>query len=220
LAQLERHVLGWDRGPDLLSDLIPRIYLDFLRGGSHEPLVSIFRHNQMDLRGLAALSCRVLSLLADPETCGRDALELYGVSRIYERRGELKRARKLYECSIASSLPAETDRAARTSLARLAKREGDYTLARELWGKILGSSIGGLEAYEQLAIYHEHHAREPQRAVEVTRQALTELRRAHRLGTIAAGAYQQAKGRFEHRLARLERKSGQTLLKALVLPGV
>ena len=44
------------------------------------------------------------------------------------------RARKLYEQSIAlAELPAETDRAARRSLARLAKREGDLTLARDLW---------------------------------------------------------------------------------------
>ncbi len=219
LAELEREVLGWDRGADLLSDLIPRIYLDFLRGGPPEPLVPILRHNQMDLRGLAALSCRVLSLLADPEKCGLDALELYGVSRICERRGELKRARKLYECSIASSLPAETDRAARASLARVAKREGDYILACELWEKSLGASREGLDAYEQLAIYHEHHARELQRALEITRQGLAELRRAYRLGTIAVGAYRQHKAKFEHRLTRLERKSRLTLLDPLVLRG-
>ena len=33
LSELERHVLGWDRGADLLSGLIPQIYFDFLRGG-------------------------------------------------------------------------------------------------------------------------------------------------------------------------------------------
>jgi uncharacterized protein len=33
LSQLERHVLGWDRGADMPSELIPRIYLDFVRGG-------------------------------------------------------------------------------------------------------------------------------------------------------------------------------------------
>ena len=33
LSQLERHVLGWDRGADVPSELIPRIYLDFVRGG-------------------------------------------------------------------------------------------------------------------------------------------------------------------------------------------
>jgi tetratricopeptide (TPR) repeat protein len=215
LAQLERHVLGWDRGEDVMSELIPRLYTDFVRGGPPEPLVPIFRHNQMDLRGLAGLSCRVLSLLADAETCGRHALELYGVSRLCERRGDLARARKLYEQSIASVLPAATDRAARRSLARLAKREGDFTFAQELWKSTLGNSREGFEAYEQLAIYYEHHAGEPQNAASLARQALAELRRANRLGTIAPGAYRQGKARFEHRLARLERKAGGTLLEGL-----
>jgi hypothetical protein len=58
--------------------------------------------NQMDLRGLAALSSRILSLLSDAEDLGQDGLELFGVSRICERRGEHTRARNLYEKSIAS----------------------------------------------------------------------------------------------------------------------
>ena len=40
---------------DVMSELIPSIYFDFLRGGPPEPLVPIFYHNQMDLRGLAGL---------------------------------------------------------------------------------------------------------------------------------------------------------------------
>ena len=125
--------MGWDRGADLLSGLIPQIYFDYLRGGPPERLVPVLNHNQMDLRGLAALSSRILSLLSDAETLGQDGLELFGVSRICEKRGEHTRARKLYEKSIASVLPTETDRAARRSLARLAKREGDFDLACELW---------------------------------------------------------------------------------------
>jgi hypothetical protein len=215
LAELERHVLGWNRGADVMSELIPQIYFDFLCGGSPEPLVPVFQHNQMDLRGLAALSSRVISLLAEPEKRGQDALELYGVSRICERRGETKRARKLYERSIASTLPPETDRAARRSLARLAKREGDFSLARNLWEGMTGNSHEGFEAYEQLAIYYEHRAGEPSRAAAVARKALAELRRANRLGTIAPVNYRQSSARFEQRLARLERKAGRTLLDAI-----
>jgi uncharacterized protein YprB with RNaseH-like and TPR domain len=211
LAELERHVLGWNRGADMMSELIPQIYFDFLRGGPPEPLVPIFHHNQMDLRGLAGLAGRVVSLLADPESRGQDALELFGVSRICERRGETSRARKLYERSVAAELPAETDRAAKRSLARLAKREGDFTQARELWEGIAGNSREGFEAYEQLAIYFEHHAREPHRAAAIMRKALAELRGANRLGTIAATAYRVSRTRFEHRLARLDRKAGQSL---------
>jgi hypothetical protein len=83
---------------------------------------------------------------------GQDGLELFGGSRICEKGGEDARARKLYEESIASFLPAETDREARRSLARLAKREGDFDLACELWRDALGNSRHGYEAYEQLAI--------------------------------------------------------------------
>ena len=214
LSQLERYVLGWDRGADVVAELIPRIYLDFVRAGHAEPLVPVFHHNQMDLRGLAGLSGRILSLLGDEEPTSQDGLELYGVSRICERRGEVKRARKLYEQSIASVLPTETDRAARTALARLAKRDGDLALACELWESTLGNSREGYEAYEQLTIYYEHEAREPRQALAIAREAVAQLRRANQAGTIAAVEYRRIKARFEHRLLRLERKTGRTLLDA------
>jgi uncharacterized protein len=211
LSELERHVLGWDRGPDMMSDLIPNIYFDFLRGGSPEPLVPIFLHNQMDLRGLAGIAARVLSLLADPEASGHDALELYGVSRICERRGETIRARTLYTRSIAAELPEETGRAARRAVARLAKRAGDFPAACSLWEDMLGNSREGLEAYEQLAMHYEHRTREPHLAVDVVRKALAELRRADKLGTIASASHRQQKDRFEKRLARIELKIGRTV---------
>jgi len=221
LSQLERHVLGWDRGADLVSDLIPRIYLDFVRGAPPERLIPVFHHNQMDLRGLAGLSSRILSLLSDAETQGQDGLELFGVSRICEKRGDAIRARKLYEQSIASALPIETDRAARRSLARLAKRDGDFARACELWKCALGNSRQGYEAYEQMAIYHEHKARDPHQAREVVLQALEELRRANHTGAITPGAYREIRARFEHRMVRLERKSRGPLLDVLAaeLPG-
>jgi uncharacterized protein len=215
LAELERHVLGWNRGTDVMSELIPSIYYDFLRGGPPEPLVPVFLHNQMDLRGLAGLSARVLSVLAQPETAGRDALEVFGVSRICERRGEAGRARVLYQRSIAgAALPPEADRVARRALAKLAKREGDFLLARELWEKMAGDSKEGWEAFEELAIYYEHRAREPGEAVKVVRKALAGLRKANRVGTIAPGIYRRARAKFELRLARLERKAGQKVLEA------
>ncbi|MGA2960835.1 MAG: ribonuclease H-like domain-containing protein [Candidatus Korobacteraceae bacterium] len=214
LSQLERHVLGWDRGADLASELIPGIYLDFIRGGHADALVPVFHHNQMDLRGLAGLAGRILSLLGEEEPTSPDGLELYGVSRICERRGERKRARKLYEQSIVSLLPLETDRAARAALARLARRDGDFARARELWESTLGNSREGYEAYEQLAIYFEHEAHEPRQALAIAREALAQLRRANQAGMITAAVYRKTKACFEHRLARLERKLGRTLLDA------
>ncbi len=80
---------------------------------------------------------------------------------------------------------------------------------------MLDNSREGFEAYEQLAIYYERHAREPSRAAELARKAIAELCKADRLGMIAPHAYRQHRARFELRLARLERKAGGTLLNAL-----
>ena len=209
LAQLERHVLAWDRGEDLPSGQIPRIYQDFVRCGYADPLVPVFLHNQMDLRGLSALASRILTLLAEDESSASDGLELYGLSRMCERRGETSRARKLYEQTLGSELPRSEDRVARASLARLAKRDGDWARARELWESLLGNSREGYEAYEQLAVYFEHHARQPQRALSITREALAQLRRANQTRMIAAVIYRSTKNRLEHRRIRLERKLGQ-----------
>jgi uncharacterized protein YprB with RNaseH-like and TPR domain len=218
LWELERHVLGWNRGPDLVSELIPEIYFDFLRGGSPEPLVPVFLHNQMDLRGLAALSSRIVSLLAEHGREEKDGFELFGLSRICERRGETTRARKHYEQSIASSeLPLESDRAAKKSLARIAKRQGDLPLARDLWQGMLGHSREGIEAYEQLAMYYERCSAEAPRAAEISREALKALQQARRLGSMGMGTYQKLRGRFERRLARVERKAANLQLKSTVV---
>ena len=207
LAELEKHVLGWNRGADLISEMIPQFYFDYLRGGPPEPLVQIFLHNQMDLRGLAGLASRIVAVLADPQADGEDGLELFGVSRICERRGDMTRARKHYAQSLDAVLPPETDRAARRSLARLAKRGGDLPLALKLWESILGSSREGLEAYKQLAIHYEHRAREPQRAAVLVRKALAELRPSNRDVGLSAALLRRYRSDFERRLQRLDRRA-------------
>lgn len=191
---------------------IPRLYLDFVREGAADPLVPVFLHNQMDLRGLAGVAGRILALLGDESGTSEDGLELFRLSRICERRGQVNRARKLYEESIGAALPSETDRAARVAPARLAKRDGDLARARELWESLLGNSRDGYESYEQLAIYYEHQARDLPKAAAITRGALGELHRAHQLRLITPAAYHAGKANFDHRLARLERKSGTALL--------
>jgi uncharacterized protein YprB with RNaseH-like and TPR domain len=222
LTELEKHILGWDRGPDMWSAMIPQLYFDYLRGGSAEPLADVFRHNQHDLRGLAALSRKMLALLAEPEAADCVALDLFGLSRLLRRRGEMKRSRQLYERALVAGLPGELDRAARRELARLAKRERDFGRATELWGELAvgaqhSSPIAAeegvdaaLEAYEQLAMYYEHHAREPVRAASLTREALAAVGEALQAGNITTAAHRKLRARLEHRLERLTRRTSQS----------
>jgi uncharacterized protein YprB with RNaseH-like and TPR domain len=131
LGHLEERVLGaeslgWSRREDIDSALIPGIYFDYVSGRAQR-MEGIFRHNRMDLRGLAALAGRILHVLStnynaapDPE---RQALELYGVARFLGRRGEHARARRHCECALALGLPSAIVEQARQELARFARRE-------------------------------------------------------------------------------------------------
>ncbi len=216
LCELERHVLGRNRGHDIVSDLIPQIYFDFLRGGCGEQLVPVFYHNQMDLVGLAALTGRVFSLLAAPESESKDALEVYGVSRICDRRGESSRARDLYAHAIARVLPKPVDGTARAALARLAKREGDFARATSLWMELRGMSREGLEAYVELAKYFEHRMRHPERAAELIGEALTELRRSRSIDLVSPARTGRWRIDFDKRLARLRNKCSTSQNEALL----
>ena len=193
LKDLERHVLGgdsrsldWSRHDDIDSSLIPQMYFDYLRGGPAEPLVGIFRHNQMDLRGLAALAGKILALLDSGNGIAgagqaemRDPIEVLGLSRMMRNRGQSTRARELYETALRFGLPHPVERLAQRELAQLAKRELDYTRAISLWEslRIAPSSAkrketpllaedaqraleSAIDAAEQLAIYYEHRVKE------------------------------------------------------------
>jgi hypothetical protein len=216
LCELERHVLGRNRSHDIVSDLIPQIYFDFLRGGCAEQLVPVFYHNQMDLVGLAALTGRVFSLLAAPESECADALEVFGVSRICDRRGESSRARDLYAHAIARVLPKQVDGTARAALARLAKREGDFARATSLWMELRGISREGLEAYVELAKYFEHRMRRPKRAAELIAEALTELQRSRSIDFVSPARTGKWRTDLDKRLARLRNKCSTSQNEALL----
>jgi uncharacterized protein YprB with RNaseH-like and TPR domain len=250
LKDLERHVLcdegrglEWSRHDDIDSSLIPQMYFDYLRRGPAEPLAGIFRHNQMDLRGLAALAGKILMLL----DCGsgiatatqpgaHDAIDVFGLSRIMHRRGHSARARELCESALRSGLPHPVERLAQRELAQLAKREKDYTRATSLWEELRRASSpvkrkknalsveetlnvieSAIEAAEQLAIYFEHRVKRPHRAAELIRASITELRDAQCAGGIESSRAYKIEARLTRRLIRLERRcAGRTEPELLI----
>jgi hypothetical protein len=87
----------------------------------------VFRHNRMDLRGLAALAGRILQVLSieygGAAEKGLQALELYGVARFFGRRGQHTKARRCCECALDLGLPSAIADDAEQDLARFIKRE-------------------------------------------------------------------------------------------------
>src|SRR5438067_5190117 len=220
LAELERHVLdaprlGWHRENDVASALIPQFYFDYLRGGPAEPLAGVVRHNQMDLRGLAALFCKVNAMLS--ESAGildeSESLDLFGLSRFLQRRGDTRRAHTACAQALAIGLPVDIRPKAQRELALMAKRRGEHERAAEIWQDMVANSQDEVQACEQLAIYYERRVKDMDRAMEYAKLGLAKLRR-QQAGSLhgshdpylAARFVRQEKA-FKERLARLERKA-------------
>ena len=184
LVELERHVLdatrlGWRRDDDVPSSLIPQFYFDYLRGGSGQPLAGVVRHNQMDLRGLAALFGKMNSLLDSRESAfsTTDSLDLFGLSKFLYRKGEKELAHSACAYALDAGLPAEFRPQATRELAIMAKRRGEPERAASLWHELLSNPHDTVFACEQLAIHYERHTRDFARALEFAQLGLNALQR-------------------------------------------
>jgi hypothetical protein len=227
LVELERQVLdaprlGWHRENDVTSALIPQFYFDYLRGGPAEPLAGVVRHNQMDLRGLAALFCKISELLSGPSgALEMESLDLFGLSRFLQRRGEAERAHSTCAQALEIGLPPEFRPKALQELALLAKRRGQHARAAEIWQEIAGDPCDGIHACEQLAIHFERRAKDLSRAAEFAELGLAKLRRQHSSSRdpFLAARSARIEQRILHRLARLRHrmKIGAGLARPLAL---
>jgi uncharacterized protein len=215
LIELERHVLdaprlGWRRDDDVASALIPQYYFDYLRGGSAAPLAGVVRHNQMDLRGLAALFGKINALLGkeDCRTEGIESLDLFGLSRFLNRRGESHRARRACAQALDLGLSAEFSARARRDLALLASRRGEHEQAAALWQELVADSNDGIHACERLAIHFERRAKDLPKAAEFAQLALAKLRRQRTASRdpFLVSRFERLERRFLHRFERLQHR--------------
>src|SRR5208337_715470 len=184
LVELERHVLdaprlGWRREDDVPSALIPQLYFDYLRGGTAQPLAGVVKHNQMDLRGLAALFGKINSLLESRENGfgETDSLDLFGLSRFLHRKGEKDLAHSACAYALDAGLPAEFRPQATRELALMAKRRGQADHAASLWHELVADPQETILACEQLAMHYERRSRDLTRAMEFAQLGLKTLRR-------------------------------------------
>ncbi len=224
LVELERHVLdaprlGWCREDDVLSAMIPQHYFDYIRGGPAEPLAAVIRHNQMDLRGLAAILAQIEGLLTAAERSDVDveSLDLFGLSRFLHKRGERDRAHSACSQALDLGLPAEHRPKARRELAQHARRRGDHDHAVSLWQELAAEAadaseeadvIDAIYACEQLAMYHERRTKDLERATEFICLALAKVKRlrAASRSLYAAPRFDRIEEKLLNRAARLRHR--------------
>lgn len=236
LVELERHVLdaphlGWHREADVAPALIPQYYFDYLRGAPAQPLAGVVKHNQMDLRGLAALFAKINSMLENAQA-GFPAfasLELFGLSKFLHRRGKKDWAHKACSKALDLGLPEEFRPQATRELAQMARQRGERERAAALWHELLSHPQDCVLACEQLAIHYERREKNTARAMEFAELGLKKIQQEvtrSRDPYVSARVMRQEKKfvcrreRLRHRIAKDQAATRAPLLdKPAMVPG-
>jgi len=175
LSSLEAQILGTERSDEEIPGwMIPQMYFDYLRDGDARPMKRVFYHNAMDVLSMAALLNHTAQMLEAPfDFQAVHCIEQAAIARLNEALGHPDEAVQLYERSLQGDLPQELFNDTLERLALLHKRQGHFPLALPLWER--AAQEGQLFAFEELAKYYEHHARDLGQALHWTNAALAHL---------------------------------------------
>ena len=202
LVRLERDVLGLHRVGDVPGAEIPARYVGFLRSGDARGLAPVFEHNRLDLISLRVLTGMACRLVRDGVMATGGVSQAFGLGRLYENAGWTDRAVECYRVAADAPAANEAGAEALSRLAAIYRRRRRHADAAALWTRLLASS--GVsdrlrrDATVALAVHHEHRARDLAAAERFAQAALR------------GEAHPGRRRAVQHRLARLERKRGET----------
>jgi hypothetical protein len=211
LGHLESEVLGVHREGDVEGSEIPSIYFDYLTTGDARGLQPVFYHNALDIVSLAALTVElsnVVGAYTSGESSGSPAqatpvtssIDLFSLSRIFERSGSQELSLSTCRQALEAGLPLTIEAQALWQLASQHKRRREHDQAVVLWLELTRREAPlSVRAFEELAIHYEHRLRDPVKALEYAE-------RAAQHGNSTPGSAQHNK--FSHRVKRLRKKVG------------
>ena len=202
LSNVENQILGVHRGDEEVPGyLIPEMYFEYLRTQDARPMAGIFYHNAIDILSLAGLFSHMAFLLHDPHSNKiRHGEDIVALARFFESMGDIPQAQTLYEKALKSDLPGELFWDTLERFSFLHKRKDDWSSAIDLWKKAADNHA--LYAFEELAKYFEHRAKDLETAREWTLKAIAILNEQH----LPAYEYHQWREKLDHRLDRLDRR--------------
>jgi hypothetical protein len=204
LGNLETELLGVYRTEDDVPGwLIPALYADYLRSSDASEMQRVFYHNQLDMLSMVTLTSEVLRQFSSARHEDHPA-DLFSLGKWQADLGLVSAAEKNLRLAAAGDLPLEMYHQALKQLSLLLKRENRRHEAVLIWQQWAATSIDDVEAHVELAKHFEWQEQDLDMAKMWTERALVLL--SHWRPTSAA----LARPALEHRLARLQRKLGQS----------
>jgi uncharacterized protein YprB with RNaseH-like and TPR domain len=174
LVDLEDQVLGFAREGDIPGALIPYVYFEYLRTRRAARLLPVFHHNATDILTLACLTGIVPYAFKDPANVPlRHGAEMAGIARWLREAGELDRAVELFRRAVNTGLADPLLFRTLWDIALLERRLGRAAEALAVWEDLSAArNPFRVRALEELAKHYEHRAKDPARALELTRTAI------------------------------------------------
>jgi len=216
LKNLEDELLGIHRQGDVDGSEIPGIYFDYLRTGDARGLQTVFYHNALDVISMAALAVEMANVISEHSAAESPgvapgtvhSLDLFSLSRIFERSGSAELSLSMCRKALEAGLPDEIETQALWQIASQHKRKREHQIAIEIWEEVTRRETSfAVRAFEELAIYYEHRARDAAKALEYAQGALNCIRSAGSAAGDNLGL--RSMERLSHRMERLKKKVEQ-----------
>jgi uncharacterized protein len=200
LFHLAQQIVQAERSEDIPGAEVPLRYFQYIRSGDFSLIDPILYHNQEDLLSLLGVVVAGAVLVErNREAAERgeaDAMDLFGVAKLFERAGDAATSAALLERALAGGrgLTAEVSHVARKKLSHHFKKSKDWDKALSFWQEMAAGEE--VDCFRELAMYFEHTAKDYGEAVRVATEGLA----------LAKGKSPAAEKDFEKRIARIKSK--------------
>ncbi len=203
---------------DVPGELIPQMYLDYLRTGDPSDMRRVIYHNAMDVLSLVTLATHLLAVfstqfsnlhakrpreasnLPPPTLHPEDLLRL---ARWHDDNHRPAEAESAYRRALEGQLSLEARRDGLTHLAALLKKQDRRAEAAPLWEQLASFTLDDPAPFTELAKFYEWHETDILQAIAWTRRALNIVNAGPRGWPRA-----EAAAALQHRLERLQTKRG------------
>lgn len=178
LAQVEKHILGFNRTEDTPGFLAPALYQLYLTKQDPFILEGIFQHNTWDVLSLITLYIHLSHLLLNPNH-KRTMYETYEIARWFETLQMYKASITFYEQIDDSNVALFFKK--HYSMATIYKKHKQFDLAIHHFLQGIQSVYIHVDSCVELAKIYEHQMKDVEKAMYYTQLALRQVKENQRI---------------------------------------